>query len=251
MDARYLASLTKHFPILAIGLLFILTSVPLSSVAAASANPMIRVGNGNNNSVNWSGYAVTGAANSITIAQASWTVPKVTCGSGETSYSAFWVGIDGFSSTTVEQTGTDSDCAHGTPTYYAWFEFYPKASKDISKLTISAGDEIGRGFLSRAGPSIAIQDFTTGKAYSTTSKVSGAMRKSAEFIVEAPETCILVKCSLTKLSDFGTTGFGSDNTGITAAMNCAVAMNGPRPTLEALVPPSRRSRWSASPTPPS
>ena len=143
MDARYLASLTKHFPILAIGLLFILTSVPLSSVAAASANPMIRVGNGNNNSVNWSGYAVTGAANSITIAQASWTVPKVTCGSGETSYSAFRVGIHGFSSTTVEQTGTDSDCAHGTPTYYAWFEFYPKASKDISKLTISAGDEIG------------------------------------------------------------------------------------------------------------
>jgi hypothetical protein len=224
--------LTGRFPILAIGLLFILTSVPLSGVAVASANPMIRVGNGDNNSVNWSGYAVTGAADSITVAQGSWTVPAVTCASGEKSYSAFWVGIDGFSSTTVEQTGTDSDCAHGAPTYYAWFEFYPKASKDISTLTIHPGDEVAARVTFASGTfRIAIEDFTTGKAYSSTSKVSGAMRSSAEFIVEAPETCVLLKCSLTKLSDFGTTGFGSDNTGITAAINCAVAMNGPLASL--------------------
>jgi hypothetical protein len=226
------AFLVKRFPILVIGFLFVLTSLPLSSIATASANPMIRVGNGNNNSTNWSGYAVTGAANSITMAQGSWIVPAVTCGSGETSYSAFWVGIDGFTSTTVEQTGTDSDCSHGVPTYYAWFEFYPKASKDISTLTIHAGDKIAARVSFASGTfRIAIEDFTTGKHYTTTSKVSGAMRSSAEFIVEAPAICVLVKCNLAKLSDFGTAGLGQDNTGITSAINCAVAMKGPLASL--------------------
>jgi len=189
---------------------------------------MIRVGNGNNSSTNWSGYAVTGAADSITMAQGSWTVPAVTCGSSETSYSAFWVGIDGFTSTTVEQTGTDSDCSKGVPTYYAWFEFYPKASKDISTLAIHAGDKVAARVSFASGTfKIAIEDFTTGKHYATTSTVSGAARSSAEFIVEAPAICILLKCSLAKLSDFGTAGFGQDNTGLSSAINCAVAMNGP------------------------
>jgi len=204
-----------------------MTSVPLSSVAAMSANPMIRAGDSNFQSTNWSGYAVTGATGSITIAQGSWIVPPVTCSSGEKSYSAYWVGIDGFTSTTVEQTGTDSDCAHGVPAYYAWYEFYPKASKDISKITVHAGDKIG-ALVSYANGKfkVSIEDFTTGKAFSTTGTVSAAARSSAEFIVEAPETCILTKCTLTKLSDFGTAGFGGDNTGITAAMTCAVATTG-------------------------
>jgi len=219
-------NLTQRLPIVAIGFLVLLTSVPLSSVAAASAFPLIRVGNGAQSS-NWSGYAVTGATGSITSAQGTWVVPPATCGSSETSYSAFWVGIDGFTSTTVEQTGTDSDCSHGVPTYYAWFEFYPKASKTISTVAIHPGDKVGASVTFANGKfKIAIKDFTTGKAYGTSSAVSGAARSSAEFIVEAPSICILVKCHLASLSNFGTAGFGSDNTGITSAINCAVGVNG-------------------------
>jgi len=219
-------NLTRRLPIFAIGLLILLIGVPLSSVAAASASPIIRVGNGAQSS-NWSGYAVTGATGSITSVQGTWVVPAVTCGSGETSYSAFWVGIDGFTSTTVEQTGTDSDCSHGVPTYYAWFEFYPKASKSISTVPIHAGDKVGASVTFASGKfKIGIKDFTTGKTFGSSSAVSGAARSSAEFIVEAPSICVLVKCHLASLSNFGTAGFGSDNTGISSSINCAVGVNG-------------------------
>src|SRR5690349_8433651 len=84
-------------------------------------------------SYNWSGYAVTGTNGSATDVKGSWVVPSVSCSS--TGYSSFWVGIDGFSSNTVEQIGTDSDCVsvrgRQTATYYAWFEFYPGPSYEI------------------------------------------------------------------------------------------------------------------------
>jgi Peptidase A4 family len=235
---RRLSLNLKRLPILFIGVLVLLTSVPLSSVAAATAVPIISVGHGGSSSswesTNWSGYAVTGSTGSITIAQASWVVPTVTCGVGEKSYSSIWVGIDGFSSSTVEQTGTDSDCSHGTPTYHAWFEFYPKPSSNIGSIVVHPGDVIGARVWYTGGIfRVAIADFTTAKLFTTGSAVSGAARSSAEFIVEAPESCILIRCTLTSLSNFGTAGFGGDNTGLSpgslgksAAVNCAVAEGG-------------------------
>jgi hypothetical protein len=222
---RLSLNLTRRLPIFFIGILVLLTSVPLSSIATASAAPIILVGNGTNSS-NWSGYAITGAAGSITTAQGAWVVPHVTCGTTETSYSAFWVGIDGFTSTTVEQTGTDSDCHSGVPTYYAWFEFYPKPSRTIASIVVNPGDIVGARVSYSGGIfRIAIEDVTSGKVYTSTSAVSGAARSSAEFIVEAPSVCHLIKCSLASLSNFGTTGFGADNVGGTS-MDCAVAVNG-------------------------
>ena len=61
-------------------------------------------------------------------------------GSG-TTYCAVWVGIDGYSSSTVEQIGTESDVVNGTPTYSVWYEMYPKGSMDVP-LAVSAGDSI-------------------------------------------------------------------------------------------------------------
>jgi hypothetical protein len=72
---------------------------------------------------------------------------------------------------------------------------------------------------------IGIKDVTTGKAFTHSSAVSGAMRSSAEFIVEAPEVCNATRCSLTPLSNFGTTVFGTDNTAI--KMTCDVQV-GPK-----------------------
>src|SRR5437870_4998940 len=61
-------------------------------------------------STNWSGYAAetnltAPAANAVTAVSGSWVVPQVTGSS--TGYSSVWVGIDGYSSATVEQIGTE------------------------------------------------------------------------------------------------------------------------------------------------
>src|SRR5437763_17036510 len=57
-------------------------------------------------STNWSGYADTQTSSRYSKVTGSWTEPKGTCGSQRLSYAAFWSGIDGFSSSTVEQDGT-------------------------------------------------------------------------------------------------------------------------------------------------
>src|SRR5437879_336113 len=73
-------------------------------------------------SSNWSGYATTG--NTYYDVRGSWTQPAVSCSADETAYASFWLGIDGYTTYTVEQIGTDADCVNGTPTYYAWYEMY-------------------------------------------------------------------------------------------------------------------------------
>lgn len=170
-------------------------------------------GDGTSSSTNWSGYAVTGS--SFTSAKGSWIVPTAKCsGVKGDQYAAFWVGIDGFSSATVEQTGTDSDCVGTTPSYYAWYEFYPAASHLISTLTIHPGDHMTASVTYSGGVFTAkITDHTTGKSFTKTATVSSAKRTSAEWIAEAP--CCTGSGGILPLSDFGTILFGEDSTGIT------------------------------------
>ena len=49
--------------------------------------------------------ATTGTYTSVS---ASWTQPG-SCSGGD-QYAAFWVGLDGYSSSSVEQTGSEVDC---------------------------------------------------------------------------------------------------------------------------------------------
>ncbi len=204
--------------------------MPLATSASVGAVPIMLVGHTNENgvtSVNWGGYAASEPANSVTSVEGSWVVPTVTCTGTQTTYAAFWVGIDGYTSKTVEQTGTDSDCSLGHAKYYAWYEFYPKASKTIGTMTVHPGDVIVASVVWNSGQTftVNIKDSTTGKTFSTSSAVSGAQRSSAEFIAESPEICRLLKCSLASLSNFGTVGFGADNTGLTGS-GCNVGVNG-------------------------
>ena len=62
-------------------------------------------------STNWSGYAA--ASGTYKSVSASWTEPTGTC-SGSAKYSSFWVGLDGYNSSTVEQTGSEVDCCGRT-----------------------------------------------------------------------------------------------------------------------------------------
>ena len=174
----------------------------------------------NATSSNWSGYAVTGAPGSITDVKGSWIVPAANCASSpSTSYASFWVGIDGFSSNTVEQTGTDSDCSSGTPTYYAWYEFYPHFAYYVPNMTaIHAGDVISAEVSFSGGHfTVSITDVTAGTSFSKSVKMSNAQRSSAEWIIEAPYSG-----GILPLADFGTVSFGSDSTHVSLTCDATV-----------------------------
>jgi Peptidase A4 family len=156
-------------------------------------------------STNWSGYA--GTTGTYTSVSASWTQPTGTCKSGD-QYAAFWVGLDGYSSSTVEQTGSEVDCVGRTAEYYAWFEAYPAASENYSN-TVKPGDHFNASVTYEGSNkfSLHIADTTRGWSHTTTVTVSGAARSSAEVIVEAP--CCTNSGGILPLTDFGTVNLTS------------------------------------------
>ena len=183
-------------------------------------------------SSNWSGYVVTAPVGSVTDAKASWTVPAVVCsGSSGNSYSAFWVGIDGYPHTapTLEQIGTESDCEDGAPTYYAWYEFLPNQPNEqiIGKFPIHPGDKILAEVSFSGGQfTVTITDERTGRSVSTSQPpdFSGAMQSTVEWIAEAPAIGTVIQ----PIADFGTVVYGNDYTNVTNTCDATVgAQTGP------------------------
>ncbi len=167
---------------------------------------MIRAGT--STSTNWGGYAVTAAAGSVTDAKGSWMVPSVTC-SPTNAYAAFWVGIDGDSSSTVEQTGVMAQCSGGAPSYSAWYEFYPKPSFTIGGFVVNPGDIISAE-VSYAGGKFTVTITDGAQSFSKSATVNSAQRSSAEWIAEAPSS----GGSILPLADFGIAYSGSVYTGV-------------------------------------
>jgi hypothetical protein len=151
-------------------------------------------------STNWSGYAVTGSR--YTTVSASWTQPTATC-SG-TAYSSFWVGLDGDTSGTVEQTGTDADCSGSTPQYYAWYEMYPKFPTNL-RNPVAPGDKMSATVSTdgRGNFTLLISDATQGWSNTQKAKLRSAKLASAEVIAEAPSS----SGGVLPLANFGTVGF--------------------------------------------
>ncbi len=197
------------------------------SFAAALPAPSIivapRIHDASVSSTNWSGFAVTGSAGSVSDAKGSWVVPTIQgTGAGANQYSSFGVGIDGYSSGTVEQTGTDSDCQNGIPTYYAWYEFFPHPSFLINSISVHPGDVISaEAHASGNGKfTVSITDTTTKQSFSTSSTVHRAQQSSAEWIAEAPSS----SGGILPLANFGTVNFGLDHTGV--GNTCFATING-------------------------
>src|SRR5438067_231953 len=89
-------------------LLVLSTFLPFAASSAAPLLSAPRIPVKNGTSTNWSGYAIetnlsTPQSKVATDVRGQWVVPSVTCGTGNT-YSSIWVGIDGYSSNSVEQT---------------------------------------------------------------------------------------------------------------------------------------------------
>lgn len=227
---------SKHFAILAAVVVAVSTAFAQVSMAPPEAAapdspeamalkafqhaPMRRaavapnISNGSVGSYNWGGYAVTGTG--FTDVKGSWIVPSVDCSRSPRALVAFWVGIDGFSDSTVEQTGTLTWCnppspvtglPEPTPAYYTWYEFYPAALTFISTVPSNPGDQMSAEVNYNGSEFTAkIKNETTGGSFSITQAVPGAQRTSAEWIAEAPATIT----GIVNLADFGNVFFGDD-----------------------------------------
>jgi Peptidase A4 family len=180
-------------------------------------------------STNWSGWAdINDTFQTVT---SSWTEPTVTCtassggggllggllgggggGGDAATYSSFWVGLDGYSSSSVEQTGSSADCTSSGPSYYAWYEMYPSGETPLSttQYHVNPGDTMTGTVSFNAGNNdytLTLADQQGGWKYSTAIAQSGLARSSAEFIAEAPSDCNILYCDPLPLSNFGTATF--------------------------------------------
>jgi Peptidase A4 family len=153
-------------------------------------------------SSNWAGYAATGGG--FTTVKSTWTQPSATCTS-TTTYSSFWVGLDGDGSNTVEQTGTEADCSGGQASYSAWYEMYPKYPVYLS-MTVHPGNSFTATVSvgSRGKYTLTLKNNTTGQTFTTTQKGRGS-NYSAEAIAEAPSS----RSGVLPLTNFGTVNFSS------------------------------------------
>jgi hypothetical protein len=159
-------------------------------------------------STNWSGYAVTGSDGAFNSVSSSWTEPAASCSSGDDEYAAFWVGLDGYNSESVEQTGTDSDCDGTSPDYYGWYEMYPADPVYFSN-PVEPGDAMSASvtFSGTETYTLVLTDSTQGWNQTITENEAGLANSSAEVITEAPSS----EDGPLPLADFGTVNYGGSS----------------------------------------
>jgi hypothetical protein len=197
------------------------TGVASASVSGSHAQPggrIIRAHVAGNSglptiSENWSGYAAV-AAKKFTFVHSTFIQPKVSCPGVANQWTSAWVGLDGFTSQTVEQDGTFATCGgknNKTPQYEAWYELFPAASVNVFK--VKPGDKIdARVKFANGKFTLTIADLTSHKKATKTAQCAQCQRSSAEWIVERPALCnnAGTKCFITKLANFHVTTMNAD-----------------------------------------
>ena len=166
-------------------------------------------------STNWAGYAAH--STTYTSVTSTWREPSASCGSS-TTYASFWTGLDGYASSSVEQTGTLVECSGGSPHQFAWYEMYP-ASPVYFNNTVVAGDTmVSKVTATSSGAfSLYLADTTRGWSHTVNQSNSSLARSSAEVIAEAPSS----SSGVLPLANFGTVTFTSSyvNGGTLGASN--------------------------------
>lgn len=203
----------------AAGMAAIAVGIPAGALAAATpsavataltrpnAGGIVRVYHNTVHSTNWSGYAVQ-SSSKFTDVIGTWKEPTAKCSGSGDQYASFWVGIDGYTSQSVEQLGTDSDCDGSSPSYYGWYEMYPAGSVNLgSKYKVKPGDVLTAEVkVSGSSFVLSMKDATAGWSFSITKTGSNLKQSSAEWVIESPEICS-TSCSIAKLADFGKVSF--------------------------------------------
>jgi hypothetical protein len=132
---------------------------------------------------NWGGYIAQGS--NLTDISGSWTMPEVTCNSSNDLY-APWIGIDGYGTQTVEQTGVQVDCSSGSPVYSGWYEMYPAGPQYFNE-PVDAGDAFTASVVDSGGGSYSLKLSDTTKGWSKTTQQSlNGDDASAEAVIESP-----------------------------------------------------------------
>jgi peptidase A4-like protein len=185
-------------------------------------------------SLNWSGYAAHGKT--YRKISARWVEPTARC-TGSGTFSSFWVGLDGFPSQTVEQTGTEVDCAGGRARYFAWYEMFPAGPVNFSN-PVHPGDHFTGSvtFTGSGHYTLVLKDTTRGWSHTVHKTRKGARHSSAEVIAEAPST---FSGAVLPLTNFGTTHFSN-------AKVDGVAMSHANPTKIIMVNGTGRAKVSVS-----
>jgi hypothetical protein len=195
--------------------LLVCTAALSAGSASAPAQPRfgiqqgLEAGAGTEASSNWAGYAVT-HRKPFTSVTGKWVQPVATCSDLSSTYSAFWIGLGGFSNNSfaVEQTGTLANCSAGTPYYTAWYELYPKPPVML-RMSVRPGDTFSATVsVSKKTVLIRIKDVTTGKLFTKKLHMARPDLGSAEWVAEAPSGCDSAgNCSTLPLTNFGTVAF--------------------------------------------
>jgi hypothetical protein len=189
----------------------------LAVAAQASAAPRGRLhATSQEVSDNWAGYVVT-AHKPFRRVIGAWVQPKVTCAGAPHRYSAFWVGIGGFTKDAqgLEQVGTEADCSGGHSSSYAWYELLPAGEVSVP-LKVHSGDRMAASVtINGAVVALHLHDLSTGASYGKQVRTSSPDTSSAEWIAEAPSVCASgsTNCQTLPLADFSRVTFS----GATAA----------------------------------
>jgi hypothetical protein len=188
-------------------------------------------------SLNWSGFADTSATSTpddFSYVSGNWTIPAVRCPPGRYrttgAYIANWVGIDGFTDSTVEQLGTAAQCFEGVLSYYVWYEMFPGGTVEEGTTScindnvdcpqpgdrISASVAVTPGSAGENNYTLKLTDHTNPQqSFSVTSTcaTSGANActdSSAEWVIERPAyEPIAGLFQFVPLVYYGRTGFSS------------------------------------------
>lgn len=149
-------------------------------------------------STNWSGYAIQGT--NATSVSGTFVIPTILSGTTATNNNvSIWCGIDGLTSSTVQQLGVDLAWVNGRVQSYAWIELYPSGPLQIVGMPITAGDQfqVAVKYLpSTTSTGQASQQYQLTMTNLTRrvianiplvyTRTSGTARTSVEWIVEAP-----------------------------------------------------------------
>jgi Peptidase A4 family len=213
-----------------------LTTIAILLVAAAPAaakhagprglGPIegrLHVGHGRTYSSNWAGYANYQEGTTFTQVEGSWKQPAANCESmkrRQFALAAFWVGLDGYENSTVEQIGTEADCEGKEPVYYAWWELYPERFYVIElegeEAPVLPEDELHAEVDTNGGEGpgmLKLEDKTRPWTFTHEFQLGSLEFSSAEWIAEK---------SFTRFTDFGSVHFSG-------ARATAAAEGGPAP----------------------
>jgi hypothetical protein len=106
--------------------------------------------------------------------------------------------------------GTEADCSHGRPSYYAWWETYPSPSNVISGFPVTPGTTYAAEVKYNGSGSFTLTLSGGGHSFSTTRTFANPALSSAEWIAEAPSMCA-GSCRVLLLTNFGTVQFSGSS----------------------------------------